>query len=78
MKPCLLQDHAKALPQAFARHVPKINAVNPNTSTINIIEPHEQIYDSCFSAAGRAYDRHALTGLDLQIKILNELLVRIV
>ena len=78
VKPCLLQHHTKTISQALARHIPDVYSIDPNTSTINIIEPHQQIYDSCFSAAGRSHDRHALAGLHLKVKILDQLLLRIV
>ncbi len=78
MKPRLLQHHAEAAAQAPARHVPHVHAIDPYTPAINIIEPHQQIYDSCFSASGRSYDRDALTGLHLEIEILYQLLLGIV
>ena len=77
-KPCILQHHAKALPQFASVELPYIVPVHLNLTAVHIIEAHQQFHYSGFSGSGRPYDRHHLPRLYLTAEIMDNQLIRLI
>ena len=74
-KPGVLQDHAIAFPQRMAGHPANVGISDLDASLLDVIKPHEQVDDGGLSASRGTYDGHALTALQGQIQVADQLLL---
>ena len=75
-QPGLLQYHTIIGTEASSGDVPDIGAVHFNGAGVHIVETHQQIDDGGLTASGRTYDSNSLPGFYLQVKVLDQLLLR--
>ena len=75
-KPGLLQHHTVIVPAGSLRvsMLQRISFPDFDRAAVHIIKTHQQIDQRRLAAAGRSHDRHSLSRLHRQIKVLNQLL----
>src|SRR5207247_11097224 len=58
-----------------ARQVARLDAVEQDLASVDVVEAHEQVHDRRLAGPGRADDRHGLAGTHVEREVLNEWLV---
>ena len=75
-QPCVLKHHAHAPAQLAPVHFLGIDPVEKDFAPVRVVKPHEKIDEGGLSAARGADDGHPLAGLDGQVEVPDQGLVR--
>ena len=73
-----LRHNANLLPQGIHRHVPDIQAIDPNITTVYIIKPWNEICNGGFSGAAGPYKCNHLSGFCRKRQIRKRIMLMIV
>src|SRR5699024_12251789 len=71
-QPCILQYEREQRSQIFPFHIPDINAVNLDGTTLHVVKAEQQIHQRCLSSSCRTDDRHRLAFLDIATDMCHE------
>ena len=75
-QPCVLKHHAHAPAQLAPVHFLGIDPVEKDFAPVRVVKPHEKVDKGSLSAARGADDGHPLAGLDGQVEVPDQGLVR--
>ena len=74
-QPGVLEHHAEVAPEILSCDVAGIDAIERDSTLVDVIEPHQQIHDGGLAGTSRTDDRHRLARLDTDVHVIDEGLV---
>ncbi len=77
-KPCVLQYHGVGAAQTVPFDIVGVLSVQQDTALADVIEPHQKVDDRRFSCTGRPHYGDLLSRFRMQIKFLQDLLLRLI
>ena len=75
-QPRVLEDHAEGTPQAVARHLTRIDAVDRDLAAIDLVEAHEQVDQRGLAGSGGTDDGHRVALCGDEAQVLDQRCVR--
>ena len=74
-EPRVLQDHPESAPHDVTRQLPRVDAVEPDGTAVDLVEPHEEIDDRRLARARRSDDRDRLPRSHVEREVFDQRLV---
>ena len=74
-EPGVLENHPERLAEVGPGQISNIDPIEPDDATVDLVEPHQQVYEGRLPGARRPDDRHRLALARHEIEIVDEWLV---